>query len=121
MSYSQVNTFSPPGNPNPLAKSPYSMPPPEGYSNPYPPSQRPIQQPDYNNPYTYVPTARDEKFDPSPSKLKWNDLPFAILFWLQFGGFVAISVIALKELAGGPGQDGTGLGDNNGNTLTINL
>lgn len=64
-------------------------PPPNGtgYGQAYPPSG------DYK-----MPLAPDgyqgERFE--PQKPKFQDIPFAILFILVFGGFVATSVIALR-------------------------
>lgn len=64
-------------------------PPPngKGYGQAYPPSG------DYKMPLAPN-NFQGERFE--PQKPKFQDIPFAILFLLVFGGFVATSVIALR-------------------------
>lgn len=39
-----------------------------------------------------------------PAKPKWNDLFFFLLFWAHFAGFIAISVLTLRQVAGDGGS-----------------
>lgn len=58
-----------------------------------------------------------------PSKPKFHDIPFAILFFLVFGGYVAVSVISLRGFstkAGNSISTSSGLGSTlNGQTALI--
>jgi len=59
-----------------------------------------------------------------PEKPKFHDIPFAILFILVFGGFVATSVISLRGFStsssGSISADGNGLSETlNGQTAVI--
>jgi len=73
--------------------------------------QPPPQQPDYSS----KPSEQGEKF--APSKPKWNDLFFFILFWAHFAAFVALSVIALRTVANAGGS----ITGDASNGLTLNL
>ncbi|KAK4702786.1 hypothetical protein P7C70_g3436, partial [Phenoliferia sp. Uapishka_3] len=49
---------------------------------------------------------------------RWNDLIFAILFLAQLFGFIALSVIALRNLSAS--NSSGGLGDSGGTAITLN-
>ncbi|KAK9900425.1 DUF580-domain-containing protein [Cystobasidium minutum MCA 4210] len=53
----------------------------------------------------------------TPTKPKWNDIIFLILFWAQFGAFVALSVICLRAV----GDSGGSIGGDSDGGLTLNL
>lgn len=60
---------------------------------------------------------KNEKFQ--EVKPKWNDLIFAILFWVQLLGFIALSVISLRAI--GKSESGGGLGQTGGTSITLDL
>lgn len=71
----------------------YQMQPPNAYA----PNQQfsnglagDKQQQKYEQP------GRQDKLKP---KTKWNDLPFLLLFWVQFAGFIVVAVISLRALS----------------------
>jgi len=87
----------------------FQAPPQMNGSSPYAPNAAPPQN------KLEAEGFRTDKLNPKP---KWNDLIFAILFYAQFGAFIAVSVIALRALAQTGGQRSGGLGDT-GSSITI--
>ncbi|GAA5850007.1 hypothetical protein JCM9279_004880 [Rhodotorula babjevae] len=76
------------------------------YNAPPPPQQQQQQQ-----------QGLEGKFDDA-AKPKWNDLIFALLFLAQLGAFIAVAVISLRALPAS--EDGGGLGNSNGSSVTLN-
>ncbi|KAL7008401.1 pH nine-sensitive protein 1 [Cystobasidiomycetes sp. EMM_F5] len=124
-SYPQQQQFQPPP-PQQYQQQPYypqpgqanwnaGVPPNGMQAAPYPnapmPQQPVPQQPNYGA----KPSEQDEMF--KPAKPKWNDLFFFLLFWAHFAGFIAISVLTLRQVAG----DGGSITGNASRGVTLNL
>jgi len=83
-------------------------------------AQQPAGQHKYNAPpppQQQQQVGLEGKFDDA-AKPKWNDLIFALLFLAQLGAFIAIAVISLRALPAS--EDGGGLGNSNGSSVTLN-
>ncbi|KAM0750747.1 DUF580-domain-containing protein [Meredithblackwellia eburnea MCA 4105] len=113
MNYNNNNNNNP--YPPPQGGQQYYPPPPPNMQQSQPYAQQYQQQQAQAQPqgkweqqYSQDYGNKQDKFD--NMKPKWNDLIFAILFIAQFLGFVAVSVIALKNLnnvGGGLGSQGS--------------
>lgn len=86
---------------HPSVQVPYTMPPSPFYAPLRPPQwQQALYDVSHHQPANQYMGADEKPNRAAPENPQWNDVLFGILFWTQFFGFVALSVVSFRRLAG---------------------
>lgn len=101
----------------PPSQQPSYPPPPQQQAYPPPPQQQPYPQPppDYNqyaNNSNYAEQQPNQPYGSSEEKIRpangWKDIWATILWVLNVGAFIGVSVVCLRTFSGNQGMTGGG-------------